>query len=70
MRESTLKKPVRTNVNVESVSTAKHYWKNGNLDLHHEEGRMEHVLSYTIYDIHIQKFKIMLDITSQLLLYM
>lgn len=39
---------MRTSVNVTSVSAVEQYWKDGNLNLHHEEGRLENVLSYTI----------------------
>ena len=48
MRELTYEELMRTSVNVTSVSAVEQYWKDGNLNLHHEEGRMEHVLSYTI----------------------
>ena len=39
---------MHTSVNVTSVSAVEQYWKDGNLNLHHEEGRLENVLSYTI----------------------
>ena len=48
MREISFEELMRTSVNVTSVSAVEQYWKDGNLNLHHEEGRMENVLSYTI----------------------
>ncbi len=48
MRELTFEELMRTSVNVTSVSAVEQYWKDGNLNLHHEEGRLENVLSYTI----------------------
>lgn len=48
MREMSFEELMRTSVNVTSVSAVEQYWKDGNLNLHHEEGRLEHVLSYTI----------------------
>ena len=48
MRELSLEELMRTSVNVTGVSAVEQYWKDGNLNLHHEEGRLENVLSYTI----------------------
>ena len=48
MREMSFEELMRTSVNVTSVSAVEQYWKDGNLNLHHEEGRLENVLSYTI----------------------
>ncbi len=48
MKELTFEEMLRAEVNVTSVSAVEQYWKDGNLNLHHEEGRLENVLSYTI----------------------
>ncbi len=48
MREITFDELMHTSVNVTSVSAVEQYWKDGNLNLHHEDGRLENVLSYTI----------------------
>ena len=48
MIEMSFEELMRTSFNVTSVSAVEQYWKNGNLNLHHEDGRAEHVLSYTI----------------------
>ena len=47
MREISFEELMRTSVNVTQVSAVEQYWKDGNLNLHHEEGRLENVLSYT-----------------------
>ena len=48
MREITIDELMKISINVSYVSAVEQYWKDGNLNLHHEEGRLEHVLSYTI----------------------
>ena len=48
MREMSFEELMHTSFNVSSVSAVEQYWKDGNLNLHHEDGRAEHVLSYTI----------------------
>ena len=48
MREITIDELMKISINVSYVSAVEQYWKDGNLNLHHEDGRLEHVLSYTI----------------------
>jgi len=48
MKELSFEELMRTSFNVASVSAVEQYWRDGNLNLHHSEGRIEHVLSYTI----------------------
>ncbi len=48
MKELELKELMRTSVHVTQVSAVEQYWRDGNLNLHHTDGRIEHVLSYTI----------------------
>lgn len=48
MKELNFEQLLKTDFNVCSVSAVEQYWKDGNFNLHHVDGRMENVLSYTI----------------------
>ncbi len=48
MKELTLNELIRASVHVTQVSAVEQYWRDGNLNLHHADGRIENVLSYTI----------------------
>ncbi len=49
MKELTFNELMHSSVHVTQVSAVEQYWRDGNLNLHHADGRIENVLSYTIH---------------------